>query len=81
MRLRAGTPVIALDAGGARDSVEPGRSGLLFPEPTTASLVEAVRRAAATEWDATDVSASAGRFTEARFSEAMVSLADALTAS
>lgn len=76
--MAAGTPVIALDAGGARDSVEPGRSGLLFAEPTVASLVAALREAAATDWDRADVSASAHRFTEARFAAAMRDLAGAL---
>ncbi len=76
--MAAGTPVIALDAGGARDSVEPGRSGLLFAEPTVASLVTALREAAATDWDRADVSASAHRFTEARFAAAMRDLAGPL---
>jgi len=77
--MAAGTPVIALDAGGARDSVEPGRSGLLFAEPTVTSLVAALREAASTDWDRTEVSASARRFTEERFADAMRDLAASVT--
>ncbi|MCB1014687.1 MAG: glycosyltransferase [Acidimicrobiales bacterium] len=76
--MAAGTPVVALDAGGARDSVEPGRSGVLFAEPTVASLVDAVRSAAAVDWDRADVSASAHRFTEARFTAAVTGIAESL---
>ena len=47
-------------------------------EPTVASLVAALREAAATDWDRADVSASAHRFTEARFAAAMRDLAGAL---
>lgn len=75
--MAAGTPVIALDAGGARDSVEPDRSGLLFAEPTTASLVAGLRQADGVDWDRHDVSASAQRFTEARFAQQMTDLAAA----
>ena len=50
---------VLLDAGGARDSVEPERSGLLFAEPTMPSRGEAVRRAASNDWDPAAASASA----------------------
>ena len=76
--MAAGTPVIALDAGGARDSVEPGRSGLLFAEPTTSSLVAALREADDLDWDRREVSASARRFTEERFAEQMQALASSV---
>lgn len=79
--MAAGTPVIALDAGGARDSVEPGRSGLLFAEPTMASLLGGLRQADALAWDRADVAASAKRFTEARFAERMRALAASAVAS
>jgi glycosyltransferase involved in cell wall biosynthesis len=78
--MAAGAPVIALDAGGARDSVEPGRSGLLFADATTPSLVAALREADATSWDRGDVSASAQRFSEARFAGAMTDLASSVGA-
>lgn len=76
--MAAGTPVVALDRGGARDSVEPGRSGLLFGEPTVRSLVDALRQADAAGWDRDDVSASAQRFGESRFAGEIRSLGEAL---
>ena len=38
-----GTPVIALDRGGARDIVEHGRTGWLLPSATVEALREAVK--------------------------------------
>lgn len=77
--MAAGTPVVALDAGGARDSVEVERSGVLFAEATVPSLVAALRRAAAIEWDRTAVAASAERFGERRFAREIGALAATLT--
>jgi glycosyltransferase involved in cell wall biosynthesis len=39
-----GTPVIAYGRGGAADILTDGETGVLFPEQTEASLIEAVRR-------------------------------------
>ncbi|MCS7179698.1 MAG: glycosyltransferase, partial [Anaerolineae bacterium] len=39
----AGRPVIAFGAGGALDTVIPGRTGAFFHEPTPEALAEAVR--------------------------------------
>jgi len=49
--LAAGTPVIALDRGGARDIIRPGKDGLLLDEPDVASIRAAVARLADREWD------------------------------
>lgn len=38
----AGAPVIAYGRGGATETVIPGKTGLLFPEQTAASLIQAV---------------------------------------
>ncbi len=38
----AGRPVIAFQAGGALETVVAGETGIFFPEPTVASLVEAL---------------------------------------
>ena len=43
----AGAPVIAYGRGGATETVIPGKTGLLFPEQSVESLVEAVRAFAA----------------------------------
>jgi glycosyltransferase involved in cell wall biosynthesis len=42
--MASGAPVIAYRAGGALDTVSEGVSGLFFDEPTTPSLVDAIRR-------------------------------------
>lgn len=41
--LACGAPVIALDAGGVAETVDDPALGRLYPEPTAASLAEAVR--------------------------------------
>jgi glycosyltransferase involved in cell wall biosynthesis len=40
----AGTPVIATDAGGAREIVTHGETGLLTPMSDVPALVDAIRR-------------------------------------
>ncbi|MBI2588472.1 glycosyltransferase [Candidatus Berkelbacteria bacterium] len=42
--MSSGTPVIALDKGGSKETVVDGVNGLLFTEQTAASLVSAVKR-------------------------------------
>lgn len=42
--LAAGTPVIAFDGGGAPEYVRDGQTGVLFPQQTASSLVQAVKR-------------------------------------
>lgn len=42
--LAAGTPVIAYAKGGALDIVQEGESGVLFPEQTVESMVDAITR-------------------------------------
>jgi glycosyltransferase involved in cell wall biosynthesis len=69
--LAAGAPVIALDAGGARDIVRDGVDGVLLAEPTAASLRAAVERVAAKDWDRDALSKRAAEFSRERFVAAM----------
>jgi glycosyltransferase involved in cell wall biosynthesis len=62
-----GTPVIALDAGGAREIVEPGVTGWLLARQDVSDLRDAVRRAADEPLDATAIRAQAERFSRHRF--------------
>lgn len=62
-----GTPVIGLDAGGARDIVEHGVTGWLVPAPTLQHIREAVRTAARVALDPTEVRRRAERFSAERF--------------
>jgi glycosyltransferase involved in cell wall biosynthesis len=62
-----GTPVIALDAGGAREVVEPGVTGWLLARQDVDDLRRAVRHAAEEPLDATAIRARAERFSRPRF--------------
>ncbi len=63
----AGRPVVALAGGGALETVIPGETGVLFAEPTVASLRRALTEAAAVEWDTARIQTHAERFNRARF--------------
>jgi hypothetical protein len=60
-----GTPVVALDRGGARDIVLDRQTGLLFSEATAAGL-----KAALADFSRLDLSAEAVRRNSLRFSRA-----------
>jgi glycosyltransferase involved in cell wall biosynthesis len=69
--LAAGAPVIALNAGGARDIVRDGVDGVLLADPTVDSLRAAVGQVAATAWDRERLAARAAEFSRAEFTEQM----------
>jgi len=69
--LAAGAPVIAQNAGGARDIVRDGIDGVLLDEPDLASLRAAIERVAATEWDRRALAERATEFSRPRFVAAM----------
>jgi glycosyltransferase involved in cell wall biosynthesis len=70
--LAAGAPVIALDAGGARDIVRDGIDGALIEAPPTVdALRAAVEQVAATAWDRGALTARAGEFSRENFSARM----------
>jgi glycosyltransferase involved in cell wall biosynthesis len=66
----AGRPVVAVDAGGARETVVPGRTGVLVPDGDRAALARALRDDLA-RFDARDISAHAQRFSRQRFQARM----------
>jgi glycosyltransferase involved in cell wall biosynthesis len=66
----AGRPVVAVDAGGARETVVPGRTGVLVPDGDRAALTRALR-ADFSGYDAHDIRAHAQRFARERFQERM----------
>ena len=69
--LAAGTPVIALDAGGALDIVRDGTDGVLIERPERSLLREAVRSVASSTWDPAALHAHAVEFSHERFLERM----------
>ena len=68
----AGCPVIAYKGGGALETVIDGVTGLLFPEQSAGSLIEAVQgfEDAAHGFRRNDMLDNAQRFSKARFTEA-----------
>lgn len=68
--LAAGTPVLAADAGGARDIVRPGVDGLLVGDPSDPAAIGAgVRALAERSWDPAALRERAASFSEERFRE------------
>jgi glycosyltransferase involved in cell wall biosynthesis len=67
--LAAGTPVIALNRGGARDIVRDGVDGRLLDEPTVERIRSAVREIAGRDWDPEALAARAAAFSRRRFVE------------
>ena len=57
-----GRPVVALARGGALETVKNGQTGLLFPEPTAASLAETLRVASTWRFDSDRIRAHAEAF-------------------
>jgi glycosyltransferase involved in cell wall biosynthesis len=62
----AGRPVVAVDAGGARETVVPGRTGLLVPNGDTGALARALR-ADFGRFDPRDIRAHAQGFSRSVF--------------
>lgn len=60
--LAAGTPVIAYQAGGALDYVEPGKTGEFFEHQTNDSLVTAIKKFDSKKFDVATVQKSSQQF-------------------
>ena len=65
--LAAGTPVIALNRGGAIDIVRPGVDGMLLDEPSTDALRTAIEDLASRSWDREVLVERAREFSRDRF--------------
>jgi glycosyltransferase involved in cell wall biosynthesis len=72
--LAAGTPVIALDAGGARDIVRDGADGFLIRAPAPTAIADAVERVSERSWDPDALAARAREFSRERFTSHMRAL-------
>ena len=72
----AGRPVVALDAGGARETVIAGRTGLLVPPEDPAGLARALREDL-TRFDSDDIRAHAQRFSRGAFQARLREVVDA----
>ena len=69
--LAAGSPVVALYRGGARDIVRNGVDGVLVERADLRELRTAIRTVAETRWDAGELRARALEFATERFLEQM----------
>lgn len=67
----AGTPVIALGAGGALETVVAGKTGLFFQEATVASLCGAIEEFEGRSWSAETCRAAVAHFGGTRFRQEM----------
>ena len=65
--LAAGCPVIAFKEGGSLDYIVDGKNGMLFEKQTAQSLADAITQFETMEFDKTIISASANKFSVARF--------------
>jgi glycosyltransferase involved in cell wall biosynthesis len=68
----AGRPVIAYAGGGALDTIIDGETGVLFPEQTVESLIEAVHRLDAMRFDPVHLNRHAQRFGVERFKQELL---------
>jgi glycosyltransferase involved in cell wall biosynthesis len=64
-----GTPVVALGAGGVRDSVVEAQTGIFFNRPEVDSLRRALDEVESRRWDRETIRAHASTFSRARFDE------------
>ena len=77
-----GTPVVALDAGGARETVIDGRTGILVRDRSPEALAEGLSRALKTRFDSNEIRENARRFSRDRFlREFRAAVDDAMAAS
>lgn len=67
----SGRPVIAYAGGGALDTVDDGRTGILFREQTVDSLVDGIKRIEQTSWDGDALRAHARTFDRQVFRDQM----------
>lgn len=76
--LASGTPVLALDRGGARDIVRDGVDGVLVDRPEVEAIRAGVRRLAERAWDPAALAERAREFSRDRFVERFGSHLDAV---
>lgn len=71
-----GTPVIAFNGGGYRETVIDGKTGILFNDYSVEGLVAAVQRFNKLKWDKQKIMTHAQKFSKARFKIQMLELVE-----
>jgi len=66
-----GTPVLAYNGGGYRESVIPGKTGILINAIDTKSVAEGIKQIEKTKWDKVAIKKWAGKFGRDRFERKM----------
>jgi glycosyltransferase involved in cell wall biosynthesis len=66
-----GAPVVGYARGGLLETMQPGRTAVLFDEQTVDGVVDAVERCLASPWDADALRENAARFAPERYREGM----------
>ena len=79
--MASGRPVIAYQAGGAKETVLPGVSGVFFEDQEWESLADSIIRFAPEKFDPQKIRTHAEQFSETRFVREMMELIEKLTAS
>ena len=76
--LSCGTPVIAYNKGGACESINDEETGILYPEQTTESIIEAVKRfeSKSGKFNSNTISSSAKKFDRKIFEEKIKEVVD-----
>lgn len=74
--LAAGTPVVALRAGGSLDFVDEGKNGLLFEEQTSESLTRTLEKFKAIKWNHETVRTTSERYNIASFRKHITAFID-----
>jgi len=67
----AGTPVIAFNGGGFKESVIDGKTGILISDTDEKTLEKAFKRFNTTKWDKSTIQTNAKRFSRERFEKQM----------
>jgi glycosyltransferase involved in cell wall biosynthesis len=60
-------PVIALNRGGAAETVIHGQTGILYPDASPDMIIEAINQAKNCRWSVAQIKAQADRYDEAVF--------------
>jgi glycosyltransferase involved in cell wall biosynthesis len=72
----AGTPVIAFDAGGSKETVVDGVTGIRFAPQSVNGLVSGIERFVQYRWDRAAIQANAERFDDVRFRRDLLAVID-----
>ncbi len=74
--MAAGRPVIAYAAGGALETVVPGKTGILFAEQSVAAITDAVEQAEAQSWNSLEIQAHARQFDTELFKQKILAFVE-----